>query len=145
MPCPYPRRRSSASSRPAVQRGYELTQLGWFVLLVSLGVIAVMWFLIALLITRPRGSLREHAPADTGGGQKWVIYGGILFPALTLASMYVYSLKSMSDFPLNKGMDGPAQIRIVGHQWWWEVHYLTVRCRTISLPQMSFTFPPAKP
>lgn len=109
---------------PGGPAAHELTQLGWFVLLVSLGVLAVMWFLIALVLTRPRGSLREHAPPDSGGGQRWVIFGGILFPALTLASMYVYSLKSMSDFPLDKGMDGPAQIRIVGHQWWWEAHYL---------------------
>jgi len=82
-----------------------------------------MWALIAMVLTRPRGSLAEHAPADTGGGQKFVIFGGFLFPALILASMYVYSLKSMSEFPLNRGMEMPAQLRVVGHQWWWEVQY----------------------
>jgi cytochrome c oxidase subunit II len=109
---------------PAGPAANELAHLGWFVLLLSLAILVVMWFLIGLVLTRPRGSLREHAPADSGGGQHWVIFGGFLFPALTLASMYVYSLKSMADFPLNKGMDGPAQIRVIGHQWWWEVHYL---------------------
>jgi cytochrome c oxidase subunit 2 len=109
---------------PAGPAAHELADLGWFVLLLSLGVLVVVWAIIAVALTRPRGSLSEHAPADTGGGQKWILYGGFLFPALTLASMYVYSLKSMSEFPLNKGMDGPAQIHVIGHQWWWEVHYL---------------------
>jgi cytochrome c oxidase subunit 2 len=109
---------------PAGPAAKEIASLGWFVLILSLAVLAVMWFLIAVVLTRPRGSLREHAPADTGGGQHWIIFGGFLFPALTLASMYVYSLKSMSDFPLNKGMDGAPQIRVTGHQWWWEIQYL---------------------
>ncbi len=109
---------------PAGPAARELTDLGWFVLLLSLAVLVVVWALIALVLTRPRGSLTEHAPADAGGGQRWLLFGGFLFPALTLASMYVYSLKSMSDFPLSKGMDGPAQIRVIAHQWWWEVHYL---------------------
>ena len=108
---------------PAGPAAGSLATLGWFVLILSLVVMVVMWALIAMVLTRPRGSLAEHAPADTGGGQKFVIFGGFLFPALILASMYVYSLKSMSEFPLNRGMEMPAQLRVVGHQWWWEVQY----------------------
>ena len=38
--------------------------------------------------------------------------------------MYIAGLNSMSDFPLNRGMLKPPQIQLIGHQWWWEVHYL---------------------
>jgi cytochrome c oxidase subunit II len=109
---------------PAGPAAQSLAHLGWFVLMLSLGVLVVMWFLIALVLTRPRGNLRDHAPADTGGGQKWIFWGGFVFPALVLAAMYVASLDSMSAFPLNKGMKTQAQIHVIGHQWWWEVHYL---------------------
>jgi cytochrome c oxidase subunit 2 len=109
---------------PAGPAAHELANLGWFTLLLSLGVLIVVWALIVVVLTRPRGNLREHAPADTGGGQKFVIFGGFLFPALVLFSMYIYSLKSMSEFPLDGGTDSPAQIHVIGHQWWWEVHYL---------------------
>lgn len=109
---------------PGGPAGQSLTRLGWFVLALSLAVLAVMWALIGLVLTRPRGTLLEHAPADTGGGQKWVLFGGFLFPACVLMAMYIAGLNSMSHFPLNKGMQTPAQIRIIGHQWWWEEHYL---------------------
>ncbi len=109
---------------PAGPAANSLAKLGWFTLILSLIVLAVMWFLIALVLRRPQGSFAEHAPADTGGGQRWVFFGGFLFPAIVLAAMYIYSLESMSAFPLNHGMEAPANIRLVGHQWWWEVHYL---------------------
>jgi cytochrome c oxidase subunit 2 len=109
---------------PAGPAADNLTALGWFVLSLSLAVLVVMWFIIALVLTRPRGSLDEHAPADTGGGQKWIYIGGFAFPAVVLAAMYIAGLGSMSKFPLDGGMNMPAEIRIVGHQWWWEVHYL---------------------
>ncbi len=110
--------------QPAGPAGASLARLGWFILLLSLAVFVVMWFIIGLLLTRPRGTLSEHAPSDTGGGQKWLLFGGFIFPAGVLMAMYLSSLTSMSNFPLDKGMQNPAQIRIVGHQWWWEEHYL---------------------
>jgi cytochrome c oxidase subunit II len=103
---------------------HNLANLGWFVLLLSLGVLVVTWGLIGMVLTRRRGSLREHAPADTGGGQRWVFFGGFVFPALVLWAMYVYGLDSMAAFPLNRGRNTPPQILVIGHQWWWEVHYL---------------------
>ena len=108
---------------PAGPAAHSLANLGWFVLLLSLAVLVVMWFIIGLVLTRPRGSLSEHAPADTGGGQKWVLFGGFVFPALVLAAMYIVGLDSMSHFPLNRGMNSAAEIRVVGHQWWWELQY----------------------
>jgi cytochrome c oxidase subunit 2 len=110
---------------PAGPAGASLARLGWFVLILSLVVLGVMWLILALVLTRPRGSLDEHEPADTGGGQSWIFIGGFAFPAAVLAIMYIAGLDSMSHFPLSGGMNTKdAEIRIVGHQWWWELQYL---------------------
>lgn len=109
---------------PAGPAANHIAGLGWFVLLLSLGVLVVTWALIGILLTRRRGNLTEHAPPDTGGGQRWVFFGGFVFPSMILASMFVYGLESMAAFPLNHGTKSPPQILIIGHQWWWEVHYL---------------------
>lgn len=109
---------------PGGPAGASLATLGWFVLILSLAVLVVMWFIIGLVLTRPRGSFTEHAPADAGGGQKWIYIGGFAFPAAVLAAMYIAGLSSMSQFPLDGGMNMPAEIKLVGHQWWWEVQYL---------------------
>jgi len=110
---------------PAGPASASLARLGWFVLILSLVVLGVMWLILALVLTRPRGSLDEHAPADTGGGQDWIFIGGFAFPAAILAIMYIAGLDSMSHFPLGGGMNTHnAEIRIVGHQWWWELQYL---------------------
>ena len=119
-PAAFAQQRMLAPAGPAAE---NLTELGWFILILSLAVAVVMWGVIILVLTRPRGSLDEHAPADLGGGQKWILIGGFTFPAIVLAVMYIASLHSMSQFPLNRGMNTPAEMNIIGHQWWWEVHY----------------------
>ncbi len=103
----------------------KIAHLAWFVLILFLIVTAVMWMLIALVITRPRGRFEEHAPVDIGGGHSWVLIGGFLIPATILFVIFVMGLDTMSAFPLHDGKFTPAEIRVTGHQWWWEVEYLS--------------------
>ena len=106
---------------PAAQK---LAHLNWFVLILFLIVTVVMWALIVLVATRPRGNFHEHAPVDVGGGQNWIIFGGFLVPTIILAVVFISGLGAMSAFPVHDGMNMPAEIRITGHQWWWEVRYM---------------------
>lgn len=81
------------------------------------------------------GTLSEHEPIDSGGGQAWIAIGGLAVPLLILTIMFVLGLRLLVAFPIH-GKDGemaamhaamPAMkpdILIIGHQWWWEVHYL---------------------
>lgn len=95
----------------------------------------VMWALLAIAVKKRRGSLKEHMPIDIGGGQAWIAIGGLAVPLLVLSVFFFLGLELLADFPIH-GMHGgmhmapgaPApkpDILIVGHQWWWEVHYLT--------------------
>ncbi|HVW85936.1 MAG TPA: cytochrome c oxidase subunit II [Bryobacteraceae bacterium] len=114
-----------SSLSPGGPAARELSRMNWFILILFIVIAVVMWILIALVASRPRGSLREHAPVDAGGGHEWVWIGGFAIPAAILAVVFVVGLRGMSKFPLHDGMaHTPAEIRITGHQWWWDVQYL---------------------
>lgn len=112
-----------APGGPAARR---LADVGSFVLLVFIVVSVVMWVLIAWLALRRRGTLAEHAPWDAGGGMRWVAIGGFTIPAIILAIVFVLTLRTMSAFPMgdDEMHAPPPMLRIIGHQWWWELQYL---------------------
>ena len=94
----------------------------------------VMWALLAFALKRNRGSLQEHMPIDVGGGQTWVAIGGLAVPLLVLSVFFFLGLDLLAKFPIHgdhgaMNMGAAAakskpDILIIGHQWWWEVHYL---------------------
>ncbi len=96
--------------------------------------ILVMWALLAIALKRNPGNLMEHMPIDVGGGQAWVAIGGIAIPLLVLSVFFFLGLDLLADFPIhgdhgamNMGAmaaKSKPDILIIGHQWWWEVHYL---------------------
>lgn len=96
--------------------------------------IVIMWILLTVALKKRRGSLKEHMPIDVGGGQAWIAIGGLAIPLLVLSVFFFFGLELLSDFPIH-GMHGgmhaspgmnsnKPDILIIGHQWWWEVHYL---------------------
>ena len=96
--------------------------------------IIIMWVLLAIALKKNPGSLKEHMPIDSGGGQAWVAIGGIAIPLLVLSVFFFFGLDLLADFPIhgdhgamNMGPESAKSkpdILIIGHQWWWEVHYL---------------------
>ena len=116
----------------------RLANLSWFMTILFLAVTLIMWGLIAYAFKRRQGSLAEHAPIDIGGGQGWIAIGGFLIPLAVLTVVFVLGLELLADFPIHgmhgmmdhgmaPGMAGNApkpDILVIGHQWWWEVHYL---------------------
>ena len=110
----------------------RITHLSLFMTVLFLVITLIMWALIGWGFTRRRGSLAEHAPFDAGGGHLWVAIGGVAVPLLVLSVLFVLGLNLLMDFPIH-GMHGgmanaqmamKPEIRIIGHQWWWEVQYL---------------------
>jgi cytochrome c oxidase subunit 2 len=96
--------------------------------------ILIMWAIIAIALKKNRGNLKEHMPIDIGGGQGWVAIGGIAIPLLVLSVFFFLGIDLLADFPIHGdhgAMDmgsmaskSKPDILIIGHQWWWEVHYL---------------------
>lgn len=114
-----------APAGPAADR---LAGLGIPILLLFLAIVIVVWALLAALVFRRHGTLEEHAPIDAQGGMGWVLIGGFLLPVLAFAGVFLATLRTMSAFPMEAHHGGrPAEIRILGRQWWWEVQYLGAR------------------
>jgi cytochrome c oxidase subunit 2 len=102
-----------------------LADLGLFVLVVFVAVSVIMWALIFWLGVRRRGTLAEHAPVDVPGDKRWLLVGGFIIPAVILGVMFVLTLRTMSAYPMGDDEMNmpPPPITVIGHQWWWEVHY----------------------
>src|SRR5687768_11861746 len=56
-----------------------------------------------------------------------IVGGGIVFPALTLSALLVYSLVRAGTLELAAA--APLRIEVTGEQWWWRVHYLDAEGR----------------
>lgn len=103
----------------------SIASLSWFIYITFLVVAGIMWCLLVWVCLRRPGSLAEHAPIDAGGGQNWILTGGFLIPFIILAVVFILGLKTLSAFPMNDNIANEhPQIRLTGHQWWWEVEYL---------------------
>lgn len=104
----------------------RIVPLMWAISVLFLAVTLVMWILLVIPVRR-RGSLSEHDPVDIGGGQGWVALGGLLIPLVVLTGFFVAGLILMERFPIhdpNNSAVMKPDILVIGHQWWWEVHYL---------------------
>ncbi len=108
---------------PAAAR---IASLGWFVLITFSIVTVIMWALVFWISWRRRGTLAHHLPIDAAEDRRWIIVGGFAIPVVILAIMFVAMLKTMAAFPMGDGemKRTSANVRVVGHQWWWEVQYL---------------------
>ena len=112
-----------APGGPAARR---LADVGWFVLIVFSVVSVVMWLLILWLALRRRGTLAEHAAWDASGDTRWITIGGFTIPVIILAVTFVLTLQTMAAFPMgdNEMRAPPPMLRVIGHQWWWELQYV---------------------
>lgn len=108
---------------PAASR---IAHLSWAMTILFLLASLIMWILVVLAAKR-RGTLEEHAPIDENGGQGWILIGGLLIPLVVLCGIFVAGLELMASFPIHDPMNQRAikpDMLIIGHQWWWEIHYL---------------------
>ena len=114
---------SQSMMNPAGLSARDISTLSWIVFSIFMAVALVMWVLIGWVALRRRGSLAEHFPINVEGGLSWILVGGVVIPFVVLTLVFVLGLKTMSGFPMHDGPINP-EIRLIGHQWWWEVQYV---------------------
>ncbi len=89
-----------------------------FSALVLVGVVALWLFALA---RKARSTTEDRARVL---GQRWIIGGGLLLPLLSIVVLLAFGIPAghrMLPLPLEDGE--PLVVEIIGHQWWWEVHY----------------------
>jgi cytochrome c oxidase subunit 2 len=115
---------SRSTLNPAGPASGRIASLEWAVMLTFAVIALIMWVLLAWAALRHRGTLDWHAPWNEGGGQNWVMFGGFAFPAAVLFVFFVLTIVWLNRFPVHAESDVHPVIRVIGHQWWWEVQYL---------------------
>lgn len=100
-------------------------KLGWWLLIVSAVVVAVVTVLVLLsAVHGPRD--RDDVTLErtgTHGGLPWIYIGGLVIPAIILVISFGLTLGTLHA-TARPGSDPAATIRVIGHRWWWEVRYV---------------------
>jgi cytochrome c oxidase subunit 2 len=97
--------------------------LWWLMLTLGVAVFVVVVVLLALGLFRRRPAVepRPNEQARTRFG-RWIIVGGVIMPVVILIVVLVATLQTMRGMPTTAPPDALV-VEVVGHQWWWEVHY----------------------
>src|SRR5262249_34987946 len=109
---------------PKSHQATDIARLFWWMM-------GVAWVGLALVVAmmlfawRRARRRRGHGPKEgEQAAYRVVIGGGIVFPILLIAALFV-----VADIFVIKTTQAPAKgateltIRVIGHQWWWEVQY----------------------
>src|SRR5436190_1177141 len=106
-------------------RASQISWLTWGLMLISIAVIAVITgLLLAGILRRPSTAMSEYPRAKRPAPALEWIYIGVGVSAVVLLGSAVwtmYTLAAVGGMP----QDPAVRIAINGHQWWWEVRYLS--------------------
>ncbi|MEX1031945.1 MAG: cytochrome c oxidase subunit II [Cellvibrionaceae bacterium] len=86
--------------------------------LVFVGVVALWLYALA----RKTGGMGDKRARQIS--QRWIIGGGIILPSVSIVVLLLFGIPAgRSMLPLSTENGSPLTIRVIGHQWWWEIHY----------------------
>jgi cytochrome c oxidase subunit 2 len=109
-------------------RAQSIERLAWFTTVVSILVVIIVTALMLAGIGRRRNQPAPVLPGEAlverpTGGASW-IYVGVGVTTLVLLVTMVWTFVTLADTTRPPG--SPAvQLEVTGHQWWWEVRYLS--------------------
>lgn len=92
----------------------------WWVLLGVLGSYTLAVFVLAGIAIFRRPPSPTHRQPDPQEGQRFILIGGAILPALILVPTLAYTVHTTTSLRMR---ETGLTIRIVGHRWWWEVSY----------------------
>jgi len=110
-------------------RAQAIAHLAWFTTIISILVIIIVSGLLLAAIARAR---RRTAPVLPGsapverpaGGIAW-IYAGVGISTIVLFVTMVWTFVTLAE-TANPPPGPPAlRLQVIGHQWWWEIRYLS--------------------
>jgi cytochrome c oxidase subunit II len=107
---------SQSALHPAGSAAERIAWLWWFMFIVLAAVFVIVMALLFVAVFRPRTAEREPPPL----GNKFIIVSAIVLPSFVLVVLLIFSIRASLD------LRAPAEgfpIRVIGHQWWWEVQY----------------------
>lgn len=97
----------------------KVTTLWWVLFIVATIVFVIVMGLLAYALWRPRR--RAQDDGGMGSGRFFIGVGGVLVPAIVLVGVMIYTVGVQN--AISTPSDPAFTVQIIGHQWWWEVHY----------------------
>lgn len=101
---------------PAGPAAGEIVWLWWFLCAICTAVFVAVMLLTWLAVLRPNGPPQRNSPL----GNRFIVISGVAIPAIVLVVILVISLRTQVVLAIP---ETELTIRVVGHQYWWEVHY----------------------
>jgi cytochrome c oxidase subunit 2 len=101
----------------------RIATLAWLMFGIAAFVFVIITVLLLLVVVRSR---RSQLAADIASHKDrraitWVLIGGAVIPVVVL--LIVMTLSVITEKTIAAPNNGSLNIEIVGHRWWWEVHY----------------------
>ena len=110
-------------------RAHPINTLLWGVIAISLAVLVMALILVPLSTFRGR-SMPGHAlpgelPVEAArGGMSWIVLG-VGVSALVLLGVTIWTVVTLAAVSPVPPRGAKLALEVVGHQWWWEVRYLS--------------------
>ena len=98
-----------------------IAALWWLMLAIG----AAVFLLFAVLLVLGLRHRDDDADGNTRGQQRagrWIIGGGVILPTVVLVVVFGATVYAMRVLP-SAAPPGALEVKIVGHQWWYEVRY----------------------
>lgn len=106
---------------PAGPVAEKQASLYWIVFWIAVGVFALVLTLFVIAVVRFRHRPGRGMPKQVHGHPVLELTWTVL-PALILAGIAVPTVGTIFELA-NRAPAGSINVRVVGHQWWWEVEY----------------------
>ena len=105
---------------PVTREGLAITNLFWFELAVSALLFVGVMTVLAIALVRFRARPGDPEPRQVEGNRVLEI-AWTAAPILILAVVAVFMIQTVAT--VNSTAPGALQVRVIGHQWWWEYQY----------------------
>jgi len=98
--------------------------LWWLMLGLGLAVFVVFAVFLALGLFRRRAPTGREGTDDAPAGafDRWIVGAGVVAPLIVITVVFGATIGALRRLPVTAGPGG-LEVDVVGHQWWWEVHY----------------------
>jgi cytochrome c oxidase subunit II len=109
--------RTQSALHPAGPAAAEIAWLWWVMLAAFTAVFVLVVVLLLIAVFR---KARDEQAAPPLGRTRFVVAGGVVLPVVVVVPLLFLSLET--SMALRTPREGRT-VRVVGHQWWWEVRY----------------------
>lgn len=120
----YPMRRIADIFKPLSRQSEMINEAAILVLLITLGIFLVVGGLFVYIV------IKFRRPENDDGREPPQVYGSTnielawtVVPILITIVLILVTSRTIGEIQNMKMPENAVKVRLVGHQWWWEVHY----------------------